>query len=198
MKKRIFILGLILILAIVLVGCTKKAETQNTNDPSDQTTPTIVTAWAGFTADRSIWKGSLNQDRKLINDQSLPIYRFDSKSDLDKFKSEHNNIYSFDQSFEEVPSFEEIAVEYNDSFFSEHSILAVYIPSGQDSLRYSVKDIQYENAKLLINIQTDYSALTDNSEENPVGTAGWFILIEIGKSDYQDCSSYDALTPYLL
>ena len=198
MKKRIFILGLILILAIGLVGCARKAEAQNTNKPGDQSAPTGVTAWAGFTENKSIWKGSLNQDRKLINDQSLPIYRLDSTSDLDRFKSEHNSVYSFDQSFEEVPSFEEVAVKYNDSFFTEHSVLVVYISSGRDILRYSVRDIQYEDTKLLVNVQTDYSVLSAYSEDNPVGTAGWFILMEIGKADYQDCSSYDALFPYML
>ena len=192
MKKRIFLLGLVLLLAIALAGCGKKADTQNTNHPGDPAAPTIVTTWAGFTEDKSIWKGSLNQDRKLINDKSLPIYRLDSASDLERFKSEHSSIFCFDQGFEEAPSFNETAVKYDDSFFAEHSILLVYIHSGMDTLRYSVKDIQYEDAKLLVNIQTDYSAGTS------ADPAGWFILIEIGRSDYPDCSSYDALVPYLL
>lgn len=195
MKKRMIIIGLLLILAIVPVGCAKKTESVQTPNESGnaiQTAPTVVTTWAGFTEDQSIWKGSLNKDRKLINDQSLPIYRFDTKSALDNFKNEYNGVFRFDSSFEEIPSFDEIAVKYNDSFFAEHSVLVVYVPSGRDTLRYSVKDIQYENAKLLVNVQTDYSA------ESSDGVAGWFIIIEIGKSDYPDCSGYDALTPYLL
>lgn len=194
MKKRI-IAGLLLILAIVLVGCARKTEAVQTpgeSDQADQTAPTILVTWAGFTTDNSIWKGSLNTDRKLINDQSLPIYRFDAKSELDRFMSEHSGVFSFDSGFEEVPSFEEAAVKYSDSFFAEHSILVVYVPSGNDTLRYSVKDIQYEDAKLLVNMQTDYSAKQSG------GYAGWFIVVEIDRSDYQGCNSYDALLPYLL
>lgn len=193
MKKRILSIGLVLILVIVLVGCAKKADVQNTNHPGDQTAPTIVTTWAGFTTDRLIWKGSLNQDRKLINDKSLPIYRFDSTSDLDKFKSEHNSVYDFESSYQEVPSFNETAMKYNDDFFSTHSILLIYMGSGGDNLRYAVKDIQYDDSKLLVTVvQTNYPGKLGDSP------AGWFIILEINKTDYQDCSSYDALSPYLL
>ena len=193
MKKRILSIGLVLILVIVLVGCAKKADAQNTNHPGDQTEPTIVTTWAGFTTDRLIWKGSLNQDRKLINDKSLPIYRFDSTSDLDKFKSEHNSVYDFESSYQEVPSFNETAMKYNDDFFSAHSILLIYMGSGGDNLRYAVKDIQYDDSKLLVTVvQTNYPGKLGDSP------AGWFIILEINKTDYQDCSSYDALSPYLL
>ena len=193
MKKRILSIGLVLILAIVLVGCAKKADAQNTNHPGDQTAPTIVTTWAGFTTDKLIWKGSLNQDRKLINDKSLPIYRFDSASDLDKFKSEHNSVYDFESSYQEAPSFNETAMKYNDDFFSAHSILLIYMGSGGDNLRYAVKDIQYDDSKLLVTVvQTNYPGKLGDSP------AGWFIILEINKTDYQDCSSYDALSPYLL
>lgn len=187
------IIGLILILAIVLFGWAKKAETQRANESGDQTTPTIVTTWAGYTEDRSIWKGSLNQDRKLINDKSLPIYRFDSASDLDSFKSEHDGVYDFESSDQEAPSFDETAMKYNDDFFSAHSILLVYLGSGVENKRYGVKDIQYDDSRLLVTVvQTNYP------EGLCYGYAGWFFIIEINKTDYPDCSSYDALSPYLL
>lgn len=196
MKKRMILTGLILILAIVLFGCAKKEETQRANGSGDQTAPTIVTTWAGFTEDKSIWKGSLNTDRKLINDKSLPIYRFDSASDLDRFRSEYNGIYDFESSFQEVPSFDEAAKNYNDGFFSGHSILLVYMSSGTPNVRYEVKDIQpdqYDDSKLLVTV-----VQTNHPEKSGDGHTGWFFIIEINKTDYQEYSSYDALSPYLL
>ena len=196
MTKRVFLFGLTLILAILLVGCGEKAVSVQTPDVSNtdhQTMPTIVTTWAGFTTDKAIWKGSLNQDRKLINDQSLPIYRFDSVSDLERFKSEHSGIYDFESSFQEAPSFDEAAVNYNDDFFSAHAILLIYKGSGSDNLRYEVKDIQFDDSRLLVTVvQTNYP------KEAGDGYAGWFFILEINKTDYPDCSSYDALSPYLL
>ncbi len=196
MKMRVFILGLVLLLAVALFGCAKKAEAVQTPSGSnavDPTAPTIVMTWAGFTEDKSIWKGSLNQDRKLINDKSLPIYRFDSASDLEKFKSEHDSVYDFESSYQEAPSFDETAIKYNDDFFSAHSILLIYMSSSMPNLRYAVKDVQYDDTKLLVTVvQTNYP------ENLGDGYAGWFFIIEINKTDYQDCSSYDALSPYLL
>ncbi len=193
MKKKILSIGLVLILVFVMLGCAKKADNQNADNPGDQTTPTIVTTWAGYTEDRSMWKVSLNKDRKLINDKSFPIYRFDSASYLDKFKSEHDGIYDYDSGYQEAPSFNETAKKYNDDFFSAHSILLIYMSSSMPNLRYAVKDIQYNDSKLLVNVvQTNYP------ENLGDGYVGWFFIIEINKTDYQDCSSYDALSPYLL
>ena len=196
MKKRMIIIGLILILATVLFGCTKKAEAQSADESGDQAAPTIVTTWAGFTEDKSIWKESLNQDRKLINDKSLPIYRFDSASDLEKFRSEYDGIYDFESSFQETPSFDVAAEKYNDDFFSVHSILLVYMSSGRDNVRYEVKDIQpdqYDDSKLLVTV-----VQTNHPEKPGDGYAGWFFIMEINQTDYQEYSSYDALSPYLL
>ena len=196
MKKRTFILGLVLLLAIALMGCAKKAEAVQTPDGSnavDQPAPTVVTTWAGFTEDKSIWKGSLNQDRKLINDKSLPIYRFDSTADLEKFRSEHTGVYDFDGSYQEVPSFNETAAKYDDAFFSEHAILLVYMSSGTDNVRYAIKDVQFADSRLLVTV-----VRTNYPEAPGDGHAGWFFIIEINRTDYPDCSSYDALSPYLL
>ena len=110
----------------------KDADTPN----SAERLYTYNVAYANWTEDSSIYMRSLNSNRMTDNAYlHLPIYKFDTKSDLDSFKTQFDDILSMDQSYDEVPTFEYITAAYDDSFFSKYSLMLAYIQANSGASR---------------------------------------------------------------
>ncbi len=149
---------------------------------------TYNVSYANWTGDYSVFLRSLNNDKLMISSvQHLPIYKFDTKSDLDSFKTRFDDILAMDQSYDEVPSFEYITAAYDDNFFSKYSLMLAYIQANSGSYRFGVSDVYCDNQSFCMYIEQ-----LNDPETHTDDMAGWFAVVEVDKEDIANCTSFDA------
>jgi beta-lactamase regulating signal transducer with metallopeptidase domain len=143
--------------------------------------------WAGWTEDRRIWTESLNPGVFVINSTPHnPIYKFDTRADLEQFKTTFQGVLSFSGRYDEVPSFDEVTAAYNDDFFANHTVLVVYVTTGSGSNRFKLMNVIVNGSTLMMDV------VQANNPYYP-GTcdmAGWFVLAEVLDSDIEECTFF--------
>jgi hypothetical protein len=145
-------------------------------------------SFANWSSSRKIYENALNQDKFTIeNIKNIPIYKFDSLNELIQFKSYYEGIYSMDGSYDEIVSFNEATEKYNEEFFSNNSLILVYISAGSGSYRYDIKDIYLDGKSFMVNIEK-----TNNPEVFTCDMAGWFITVAISDSAVSNVLEFDA------
>lgn len=202
MKKKVAIIVVfaVIILAICITIITLKGR-ENSITPSD--TDGISTneasesylydteftlSYANWTGEAQIYFSALNNDKFAISSvQHLPIYKFDTKNDLDNFKQFFGEILSVNQSYDEVPSFDDATVEYDESFFSENSLILVYVPASSGSFRFGVREVYCDGKALCVHVEQ-----TNSPEICTDDMAGWFITVPIEDALIKECEIFDA------
>ena len=133
-------------------------------------------------------KNCLNIDKYVLSDfPRLPIFKFDSKSELEEFKNKYKDVFTMDQGYNEIASFNEVSSNYNDEFFNNHSLMLTYIEASSDSFRYGIADIKKENGTLTLRVEK-----LNNPEVYIDDMAGWLLMAEVEKEYIKDCTSFDA------
>ena len=146
-------------------------------------------AYANWTDDGRIAQNCLNPEKMLVSSaRHLPVFRFDRKEDIDRFRDEFKDILTLDQGYGEVPSFSEAVSEYDETFFGGHAVIMAYVTSGSGSYRFGLSDICRDGDVLRINV-----AQTNDPEEGTCDMAGWLVFAEVEKSVVQNCSEFDAV-----
>ena len=145
-------------------------------------------SFANWSSSRKIYENALNKDRfTKDNSRNLPIHKFDTLNELKQFKSHYENIYSIDEKYDEIASFNEATEKYNDEFFNNNSLILVYISSGSGSYRYDIKDIYLDEKSFIVNIEK-----TNNPEVFTCDMAGWFITVSVSDSAVSNVLEFDA------
>jgi hypothetical protein len=143
--------------------------------------------WAGWTEDDRILTESLNPGVFVINSTPHnPIYKFDTRADLEQFKTTFQGVLSFSGRYDEVPSFDEVTAAYNDDFFANHTVLVVYVTTGSGSNRFKLMNVTVDGSTLMMDV------VQANNPYYP-GTcdmAGWFVLAEVLDSDIEECTFF--------
>ena len=115
---------------------------------------TYNVAFANWSDDNSIYVGALNSKTMAISSvQHLPIYKFDTKADLDAFKESFSGILTMDQGLDETPSFDYITAAYDDSFFSKYSLMLAYVQASSGSFRFGVSDVSVDGQSFCMYIE---------------------------------------------
>lgn len=141
--------------------------------------------WGDFSRIHNI---PLNISKMAISSvRHLPIYKFDTLSEMEQFKTDVDGILSFDQSYDEVPSFNEVTTKYDEDFFAENTLLLVYVEASSGSCRFDVDSISHTDGNFCVHIKQ-----TNNPEIHTDDMAGWFITVAISDSMVADCTSFDA------
>jgi len=131
--------------------------------------------------------GGLNAKKMAISSvKHLPIYKFDTLSDITNFKQLRDS-FTFDQGYDEIPSFNETLAKYDESFFEENSLMVVYVPANSGSYRYGVNSIFCNETAFCVHIEQ-----TNNPEICTQDMSGWFISIAVPDSMIKDCTEFDA------
>lgn len=158
-------------------------------DPNDQSKLyTYNVAFANWTDNHQIYADALNWKTIAISSvRHLPVYKFDTKEELDSFKSEFKDILTMDQGYDEVPSFEYIMAAYDDRFFSKYSLMLSYVRANSGSYRYGVSDVYCEDKAFCMYIEQ-----LNNPEVYTTDMAGWFVVVEVDKEDIANCDTFDA------
>lgn len=154
----------------------------------DQNNWNAGTAWVNYGGNDAFYFGALNSDKFSISSvKHLPIYKFDSLAALSEFKFTFENDFSFDQSYDEIQSFETAIQDFDDEFFAEYSLFVVYVSANSGSLRFGVNSVYNDGEDFCIYIEQL------NDPENVTNDmAGWFILLPELKSAVKGCTTFDA------
>lgn len=145
-------------------------------------------AYANYSSDNTIISECLNKDKMLISSvRHLPVYKFETKNELDEFKNKFENFYNMNNSYNEIPSFNNITANYDDEFFKNNTIILAYISTNSGSLRYGISEVKKENKTLCLNI-----VKTNNPEVGTSDMSGWFVMAELDKNYIKDCIEFDA------
>ena len=202
--KRFAALLLILVVAAFLFGCgaaeiptqevaatdvPKQGEVSGSGEEEAMRIAFEETvSYANWTGEEDIFFGALNRGKMAIDIVAhLPIYRFDTKKDLDGFREAFCDKLTMDSGYDEVPSFDEAMEPYADAFFEENSLLLVYVGASSGTYRFSVNSVyRYEEA-LCVHVEqiNDPEVVTDDM-------AGWFLTAAVAKKDIAECTEFDA------
>ena len=93
-----------------------------------------------------------------------------------------------DQHWNEVPSFNDVTAQFDDTYFEKNTLVLVYIPSGNGSCRYDILHLFQGRGELSIRIcETIHPEIVSDSEAN------WFITVTLPDVSLETISEYDAM-----
>ncbi len=120
--------------------------------------------------------------------EQLPLFMFESASDLSGFMKNYSDVFRLNCSYSEVPSFADATRHYTQAFFNDHALIAVYVPTNSGSYRYGVKNVHYDEQGFSLYIeQVNRPIICDDD------MTGWFVLLEVKKTDIAHCTRFNAL-----
>lgn len=175
------------------------AANPNTNKAVDPTMPvpnvyesskqyTYKVAFANWSDDSRIISGVLNTETMIVSSvQHLPVYKIDTKSELDSFKNEFKDVFTMDQGLDETPSFESVTAAYDENFFSKYSLMLAYVPASSGSFRFGISDVYVDAQSFCM-----YVEKLNHPEVYDCMMSGWFAAAEINKEDIAECTKFDA------
>ena len=144
--------------------------------------------YANWTEDSRIFSESLNPSAMAISSaRHLPVYKFETKTDLDRFKESFQDVLTLDQGHDEVPSFNEIALSYDDNFFENHTVILAYVTASSGSYRFGIQEVVLDGSELCLNV-----VQVNHPEVGTADMAGWFVIAEVLDSDIAGVTVFDA------
>ena len=162
-------------------------ETQPGGTPVDELFD-ITVSYANWGELTEIYAKALNTEKMAMSSViHLPIYKFDTLAELEQFKNDVKDVLSIEQGYDEVPSFNESTAKYDESFFTENTLMLVYVEATSGSYRYGVDSIYHADGNFCIHIKQ-----TNNPEIHSDDMSGWFITVAVPDSMVADCTVFDA------
>lgn len=152
---------------------------------------TTVTEVGTFGMEK-LYSAALNAEQMTISSViHFPIYKFDTLEELTQFKDslEHperlsTSLYKYDG----IPSFNEATAKYDEAFFSENTLLLVYVVASTGTYRFAVDTITGDGTGLCVHI-----AETTHAEVVTDDMAGWFITVAVPDSAAATYTEFDAV-----
>ena len=197
-KPALIIIIAAIIVSIIAAVCfltnpktTKKHNTTSSNiggGTHETNSFESTVSWANWTDSSDIYIKALNTNKMDINSvHHLPIYRFDTLSDLAEFKNTFKNTLTMDQGYDEVPSFNEATKKYDEAFFEDNSLMLVYVSSGTCTHRFEVQSVGWDKKNFYVHIEeTTKAQLVD------AAMAGWFVTVAVSDETIKSCTNFDA------
>lgn len=143
---------------------------------------------AGSGRDPDIWNNALNASKlNNSNPWNLPIYKFDTLADLEKFKSDFGGENGFNYGWDEVPSLNDVTKNYDEYFFERYTLMLVCIEANSGSYRFGFNDVTIDGNYFCIHIEQ-----TNNPQVLTDDMASWFITVAIPDSMIENCTEFDA------
>ena len=167
-----------------------------TMPPKDSVLYTTQNRNIGFlsTSSRAGWGITNIYDNALnasnINDSNhynLPVYKFDTLSDLEKFKSDFGGENGFNYGWDEVPSLNDATKNYNEDFFEKYTLMLVYVEANSGSYRFGFKDVTIDGNYFCIHIEQ-----TNKPQVYTEDMAGWFITVAVPDSMIANITEFNA------
>ena len=174
----------------ILTVIPTENETQPGGTPADETFD-ITVSYANWGDLDEIYSNALNIDKidtnEFDNINHLPIYKFDTLAELEQFKNDVKDVLNIDSGYDEVPSFNESTAKYDEAFFTENTLMLVYVEASSGSYRYGVDSVYHSDGNFCIHV-----IQTNNPEVHTDDMAGWFITVAVPDNMVADCTVFDA------
>ena len=173
-----------LALSMLLGGCVP--DFHNPIDPAYGNT----IAYVGWTDDERIYENALNKDILQGRDGvHLPVYKMDTLEEFEQFKSDYSDVFTMNQGRDRYLSFDDTVarVQWNtEAFYKDYTMLAVYIPAMDGTLRFHVADVQTKNERFDIYVGQGHADLVSDE------MAGWLIMMEVKDEEMQEYKYFNA------
>lgn len=148
----------------------------------------ISLSFANYTDANEIYFGALNKDKFSIDSvKHLPVYKFDTLTDLEQFKNTFKNILTLDNGWDEVASFSDTVSKYDDTFFKENTLMLVYVGANNSTHRFGVNSVFCDDEVFYIHLEE-----TTKAETIDCAMSGWFVTVAVPDSDILKCATFDA------
>lgn len=121
--------------------------------------------------------------------QHWPLFMFETAQEMQDFKTGFADALTFDSGYDEVPSFDQVAAEYDDAFFGDNTLLLCYVTASSGSYRFGIADVSVREDTLCV-----YVEQLNHPQVRTADVQGWFVLIEVRKADIANCKHFDAQT----
>lgn len=146
-------------------------------------------SYANYTTKSWIYTSALNTSKMYQDSQKhLPIYKFESRDELEQFKASAAGSLSIDKSYDNIQSLNDATAEYGAEFFKNNALILTYISSNSSTWRYGVKELYNDGKNFQLTIMR-----SDNSESGDSAMCGWYVTVEVKKADIKNCTSFDAV-----
>lgn len=175
MKKLLVIIISIFLILAMFVACNSTLKSNEL-------------VWVNYSGSAEFYFNALNRDKLDVNSiQHLAIFKFDSLKELEQFKTDFADDFSFNQTRDDVQSFEMATENINDDYFKSDSLFIVYVPSNSGSYRYKVQKVATDGEYFTV-----YVKQANNPQIVSDDMAGWFLMLTIPKTQIEKCTVFDA------
>ena len=148
----------------------------------------LSTVWANWTDANLLYMSCLNTDKMSISSvQHLPIFKAESRAELDAFRARFEGVLDFDQGYDEVPSFQQVTAEMDEAYFAENTLFLVYVPAGSGSYRFAVDSVYLDETAICIHVKQ-----TNDPEVGTCNMAGWLLPVTVNKASADRLTVFDA------
>ncbi len=147
-------------------------------------------AWANWTDDERVTQGIINPDTvsHTYPRKHLPLYRIDSKEELEKFIEDYGDVFSMNYKYDENEGFAAATAHCDVDFFADKFLLVAYMEAPSGSFRYGVRKISIDDGELTLEIEQ-----TNDPEAHTDDMSGWLVTVEILRAPVSNCTSFDAV-----
>ncbi len=118
-------------------------------------------------------RGSLNYPLVMIDERRypLPVFAIKSEAELHEFRERAAAAgLSLDYEYDVFPSFDSVAMKYNDELFSRGTLYIIYVDEPRSSgIEYSLSSVSLDND--VLNVELDCAVPGNYTDDE----AGWFI-----------------------
>ncbi len=158
-------------------------------EPSDDdTVPASQLAYANHYRGENLFLGALNTETFWISSVlHLPIFKMESRAELEQFKNGYCADLTIDSGYGEVPSFNAITAAMDDAFFEQYTLLVVYVGANSGSYRYALDSAAINGERLCVHVRQ-----VNFPEAVTMDMAGWFLTVPMEKSALEGVRYFDA------
>jgi len=117
----------------------------------------------------------------------IPIYRIDSKEQLEQFKLEIDGALDIDADWNDVPSFNKAVAQYSEGFFEKNTLFILYKSDASTTPQYRIDNVTREGKKLNI----DVLRISRRGEDRLA--AGWYLLLAVKREDVAGCEEFSII-----
>ena len=187
--KKYRALALILACAAGLSACGKNPpDAGNSDEALAGISENYTISYANWTDSDEICIGALNADKLSVNSvRHLPIYKFDTFDELERFRLRFADLLTLDDGWDEVISFNDATAGYDEAFFAENTLMLIYVGADNCTHRFGVNEIYSDGKAFCVHV-----AETTGAELVSDAMAGWFLTVEVPDSLIADCTEFDA------
>ncbi len=210
-RKLLFCLTAVVLCAALFAGCAARPAPEPTPEPTDAPvqTPTCAEpaaapelnadeltpfcAYTGWTEFTDVLPYCLNRDIimetvMLSSVRHLPVFLLTTPDALEGFRAGVGQLLQFDQGYDEVPSFNELAESWDEDFFADKALVFAWVESGSGSYRFGFTGAERADGVFRI-----YADRINDPEDGTDDMAGWLVGIEVPKAALADCTEFDAM-----